>query len=98
MENGTDRTLRIDTWLMSCRVIGRTVEQFFFNVLLQRARKSGYKALLGEFLPTKKNSLVADLYDRLGFRRSSEAPDGALQYHLSVPQAELAETFVLTSD
>ena len=34
--DGTDDTLRIDTWLMSCRVIGRTVEQFLFGLLLDR--------------------------------------------------------------
>ncbi|NQT40867.1 MAG: HAD-IIIC family phosphatase, partial [Planctomycetes bacterium] len=62
-ENAPAKTLRIDTLLMSCRVIGRTVEEFFFNALLHRAREAGYQCLLGEFLPTRKNGLVADLYE-----------------------------------
>ena len=53
-----DATLRVDTWLMSCRVIGRTVEEFFVGELLERARRLGYRRILGEYIPTKKNALV----------------------------------------
>ena len=47
-------SLRIDTWLMSCRVIGRTVEQFAFRVLLDQASRCGYRRIIGEYLPTAK--------------------------------------------
>jgi FkbH-like protein len=60
---------RIDTWLMSCRVIGRTAEQFFFTAMLERCRTLGYRRLIGEYIPTKKNGLVADFYQQLGFNR-----------------------------
>lgn len=59
-------TLRVDTWLMSCRVIGRTVEQAFFSELVRRARAAGVRRLIGEYIPTKKNGPVAALWTRLG--------------------------------
>jgi len=64
--------LRIDDWLMSCRVFSRTLEQFMFNHVLVLARTCGVKKILGEFKPTERNSPVKDLYPQLGF-----VPDGA---------------------
>jgi FkbH-like protein len=92
-----DTVLRIDTWLMSCRVIGRTVEEFFFNTLLARARDLGYAEIEGEFIPTPKNSLVADLYERLGFARAAATADGGVSYRLAVPATPPAVTFVQAS-
>ena len=91
-----EKTLRIDTWLMSCRVIGRTAEQFFFNVLVDRARELGYSRVVGEYIPTKKNSLVRDLHEKLGFTARHDTNNGSILYDLSVDSAEPAETFVQT--
>jgi FkbH-like protein len=68
--------LRIDTWLMSCRVLGRQVEHAVLNVLADGAMKSGYKALIGEFCPTQRNSMVKDHYEKLGFIPSEGGKDG----------------------
>ncbi len=92
------RALRVDTWLMSCRVIGRTVEEFMFNTLLARARELGYGRILGEYIPTAKNAPVRDLYDRLGFARQTEAPDGSVAYTLDVAAARPAHTLVARSE
>jgi predicted enzyme involved in methoxymalonyl-ACP biosynthesis len=89
--------LRVDTWLMSCRVIGRSVEEFMFNALLARARELGYVRILGEYIPTAKNTPVKDLYDRLGFARQAEAPDGTVAYALDVAAARPAHTLVAGS-
>ena len=86
--------LRVDTWLMSCRVIGRTVEQFSLRALLERAAALGYRRVVGEFVPTKKNGLVADLYDRLGFAREGATEGGAVRYALDLGRAEPPATFV----
>ena len=67
-------TLRIDSWLMSCRVFSRTAEQFMLNGLVARASQLGIATIRGEYLPTTKNKVVEDLYARLGFR---EAPGEA---------------------
>jgi FkbH-like protein len=59
--------LYIDTWLMSCRVLGRQVEPTTLNLIAQEAARLGAKRLIGEFIPTKKNAMVKDHYQRLGF-------------------------------
>lgn len=63
-------TWEIDTWLMSCRVIGRKMEELMFATLAQAAQEKGIRRLRGVYLPTAKNSMVADLYPRLGFTAS----------------------------
>jgi FkbH-like protein len=67
---------RIDLWLMSCRVLGRKVEEAILADVAARARALGARRLIGEYRPTAKNALVRELYPRLGFHeigRSSEA-------------------------
>jgi len=59
--------LHIDTWVMSCRVLGRTVEAFIAGEILARARRRGCATVVGRYVKSPKNALVAGLYDRLGF-------------------------------
>jgi FkbH-like protein len=87
-------TLHIDTWLMSCRVIGRTIEHFLLGVLLDRCSELGYHTLLGEYIPTKKNALVRGLYDDLLFQRLGENGDSSVWYKLDVATARRPVTFV----
>ncbi len=87
-------TLQIDTWLMSCRVIARTVEAFCLNALTKAAAEQGYQRVEGLYIPTKKNVLVADLYDRLGFTRVQTGADGSVTYELDPSKAEPAKTLI----
>ncbi len=78
------RTLRLDTWLMSCRAIARTVEDFMLNHVAIAAREAGYEVLMGEYLPTAKNKLVSDLYSRLGFAPVGKLPPDGTRFVLSL--------------
>lgn len=60
-------TFFVDTWLMSCRVLGRGMEHFVLNTILGKARELGIKCVIGEYLPTPKNGMVKDHYSKLGF-------------------------------
>ena len=60
-------TLFIETWLMSCRVLKRGMENFVLNSLTDYARQHGFKYLKGEYIPTAKNEMVRDHYKNLGF-------------------------------
>jgi FkbH-like protein len=71
-------TLRIDQWLMSCRVFARGVEQLLFNTIVERAKARGVKTIYGVYLPTVKNVIVKDLYEKLGF----EADDDVWRLHV----------------
>ena len=62
----------IDTWLMSCRVLMRGVEETLMNLLVARARAAGVKRIEGEYIPTPRNAMVADFYPRLGFAPAGE--------------------------
>ena len=73
-------SLRIDTWLMSCRVLGRRVEEVMLGALMHYARNHGFRYVIGEYLPTAKNKQVSDLFDWLGFERIKEGPNGERKY------------------
>jgi FkbH-like protein len=68
----------IDTFLLSCRVIGRTVETAFLSHLADRARAAGARTLRGWYLPTKKNAPAKDFYSRHRFQAISENDSGVL--------------------
>jgi len=78
----------IDTWLMSCRVLGRKVEHAVLREILRHAREAGIHALHGEYRPSGRNTLVIDHYQRLGFRKVGEDAAGATQWELLVESAE----------
>ena len=68
---------QIDTWLMSCRVLGRKVEQMVLRELLMNARDAGVDTLVGVYRPTEKNQLVQDHYQKLGFTLHATEADGS---------------------
>ena len=58
----------IDTWVMSCRVFKRRVEDRLFRFILEHTAGNLY----GEYLPTIKNGLVKDFYKQTGFKETGE--------------------------
>lgn len=72
LEKKAPETLFIDTWLMSCRVLKRGMEDFTLNTIIDTAKKNGYKYVVGEYLPTAKNQMVKDHYERLGFSEQDQ--------------------------
>ncbi len=69
MEKKSDDEVFIDTWLMSCRVLKRGMEEFIVNHFVKRAAQSGFKKISAEYIPTSKNGMVKDIYDRMGFSK-----------------------------
>jgi FkbH-like protein len=66
----------IDSWLQSCRVLERGVEETVMNHLFARAAQEGIKTINGEYVPSPRNGMVAEFYDRLGFERVDEDDTG----------------------
>lgn len=60
-------TWEIDSLLMSCRVLGRTIERFFLDYIVSEARAAGVRRIVGEYVPTQKNELVRTFYADAGF-------------------------------
>jgi len=78
------KALRIDTWLMSCRVLKRDVEHLALNHLYELAVARGAKVIRGEYLPTAKNGLVRDHYRKLGFTLTDTDQNGRTCWELPV--------------
>lgn len=78
-ETITEDELLIDSWLMSCRVLGRQVEDAVLQVLADAATAAGYRALIGEYRPTERNGMVAEHYPRLGFDQHPAPTDSSSQ-------------------
>ena len=83
-----DRAMLVDTWVMSCRVLGRTVEEFIANDIRTIAQQRGCERVLGRYVRSSKNGLVEGLYERLGFTcvsRSGEMTEWAFDIGADVP-------------
>ncbi len=83
----------IDTWVMSCRVLKRGLEVWALNRLVQRLREEGITRLEGEYRPTKKNGMVAHLYDELGFTSLGEG-----RFELDLTAYVPKETYIHEED
>jgi FkbH-like protein len=68
--------LHMDLWLMSCRVLKRDVEIALLDALAQQAKAIGIEKIVGYYMPTKKNGMVADFYSSLGFEPCTDAKPG----------------------
>ena len=84
------RDWHVDTWLMSCRVLGRRVEDAVLQELLLQARRRGIDRIIGVYHPTERNKLVEDHYAKLGFALVERRQDGTTVWQLSVAEAPIA--------
>lgn len=87
-------TLLVDTFLMSCRAIARTVEEYAWGKLLERAKLLGYERVRASYRKTTKNQLVERLYERLGLTLL-HASETERVYELVLEHAHPPITFVL---
>ena len=78
-----EKELVVDTWLMSCRVLSRGMEQFVQNDIVAQARRLGARTITGRYLPTAKNKLVLNHYRDMGYKRVSE-DNGATTWAMDV--------------
>ncbi len=81
----------IDTWLMSCRVLGRRVETAILQEILTHARRAGVREIIGTYRPTERNALVKDHYAKLGFTLVDQQADGATIWALAVAGAPMED-------
>jgi FkbH-like protein len=81
---------RIDTFLMSCRVIGRLAEQAFLHTIVHNLTSRGVTALSADYIPTRKNVLVEHFLPDNGFTRMD---DGTYYCELDGKQVILDKNF-----
>ena len=78
----------IDTWLMSCRVLGRRVPEAVLAHLVKAASAAGAMRLIGRYKPTAKNRMVAGHYEGLGFRQIGGEAGGETAWELTLADFE----------
>jgi FkbH-like protein len=83
----------IDTWLMSCRVLKREVEEETVAEIVRLARRRGAERIRGKYIPTAKNGMVRDLFPRMGFKAIGER-DGQLEFEADPQAWEPARTHI----
>lgn len=77
-KNILSKTLDIDVWLMSCRVLKRKMEYAMLDAVVERAKASGLQKIRGYYFKTKKNELVADFYEEMGFSNIQRTEDESI--------------------
>jgi FkbH-like protein len=86
-----DGTLEIDTWLMSCRVLKRQVEEEVLNEIVRLARARGCTHIKGVYKPTARNGMVRGHYPALGFA-ALPSPEAAVEFELNIQRYTARET------
>lgn len=84
LEPVDDLTVNIDTLLLSCRILGKGIEEAFVKTVLNLLRLDGYRHVKATYLPTAKNAQTADFYDRMGLTCCATDGDGAKHYELAL--------------
>jgi FkbH-like protein len=89
MAQAHEERLDIDTFLLSCRVIGRTVEAAMLAYLCKSAAERGITILRGQLRPTAKNMPARDLFERHGFTKLAEDAAGNSTWQIDLRTATI---------
>lgn len=85
--------LNIELWIMSCRVLKRTMEDAMMNTLVSKCRMAGLKKIIGYYYKTEKNSMVKDFYKDFGFKNISEDNEDTV-WSLDISDYKEKECFI----
>jgi predicted enzyme involved in methoxymalonyl-ACP biosynthesis len=89
LARATEGALDIDSFLLSCRVIGRAVETAMLAHLCDLAEERGLGSVTGLLIPTAKNAPVRDLFERHGFTKTAENAAGETRWRIALPQERI---------
>jgi FkbH-like protein len=90
--SGSDLAIR--DWLMSCRVLSRTVEQHLMRYVFDCAKRLGLSRVTGEYVPTPKNAMVRDFFAQFGFEKTAEDAGERTLWALSVQDFQPPVTYI----
>ena len=88
------RDFEVDTWLMSCRVLKRQVEEEVLNQIVRLAVQHDCNRVIGRYIPSPKNSMVRDLFPRMGFEHLRQEDGGTEVYSLAVASYQPTQTTI----
>ncbi len=79
-----DVTVSVDSLLLSCRILGKGIEEAFVKTVFNLLRLDGYRKVKALYLPTPKNGQTADFYERMGMTCCSTGDDGSKHYEMEL--------------
>ena len=79
----------IDSFLMSCRILGKGIETAFLKAVMGMLKADGFESLSASFIPTAKNMQVSDFYDRCGFEATDIKESGEKKYRIGLRDSDL---------
>lgn len=79
----------IDSFLMSCRAIGRGAEDLLWSGLVKKLKTLGYSQVEAEYVPTKKNMQVESLFNRFGLQEDEVTSEASKKYSLDLNSYEI---------
>ena len=82
-------SVEVDTFLLSCRILGKGIEVAFIKRILVELRNQGITEVKASYIPTAKNAQVKALYEKCGFICVAEDADGGKAYVLDLKNADL---------
>lgn len=75
---------KIDTFLLSCRIMGKTIEFQILNYIEEQLKCMGYKKIYAEYIPTQKNIPVKELFENIGYKLYNQLPNGNKLYSFNL--------------
>jgi FkbH-like protein len=82
-----------DSFLLSCRILGRNIEIGYINYILNYLLRNGIKLIKAIYLPSKKNIQTIDFYESIGFRLENVDDDGSKHYSLEIKEEFKVESY-----
>ena len=89
MDKQPENTLFISEWVMSCRVLKRSMEEFILDEIIRTAEEHGFDKVTGEYIRTPKNNMVSELYKKMGFHEVEKD-----RYEVNVTEYEKHKTYI----
>jgi FkbH-like protein len=89
-----EHSLELDTWVMSCRVLARGVEELVHNEIVSIARSLKVNKIIGLYIPTKKNELVSGLFERMGYEKGNATETGTYWELINLNKVEPKKHYI----
>lgn len=86
----------IDTFLLSCRILGKNIEEAFIISMLEILFEKGISTVCASYIPTLKNSQVENFYERVGFALISKEDNGKKYKITNIPKLEVSKLYTIT--
>lgn len=90
--NADSKIAYIDSFLLSCRILGRGIEKVFLSFILNKIYDKGYRTVYASYIPTSRNNQVRGFYEKNGFREAAPV-DGEQRYILEMNGKIITESY-----